>query len=105
MFTGDIEADAEDSLLRIFKYGLESNILKVPHHGSKSSSIDDFVDAVNPEVVIIQCGRNNRFRHPHPSVIRRYKDFGSEIYRNDIDGTIVVTTDGKTYKIEKLGFK
>ncbi len=105
LFTGDLEGDGEDSLVRIFKYGLESNILKVPHHGSKTSSTDDFIDAVNPEVAIIQVGRFNRFRHPHPSVVKRLKDFGCELYRNDADGTIVVRTDGESYKVEKLGFK
>jgi len=101
LFTGDIEADAEDSLIRQFRYGLESHILKVPHHGSKTSSTDDFIDAVNPEVAVIQVGRGNRFRHPSDSVLRRYKDFGIKVYRTDLDGNIVVETDGKVYEVNK----
>jgi len=101
LFTGDIEADAEDSLIRQYRYGLESQILKVPHHGSKTSSTDDFLDAVNPEVAVIQVGRGNRFGHPNANVLRRYKDFGVRLYRNDTDGTVIIETDGKVYEVRK----
>lgn len=105
LFTGDIEVDAEDFLIGRYKYDLESNILKVPHHGSKTSSTDDFLEVVNPEVAVIQCGRSNRFRHPHPSVVRKYKDSDCELYRNDTDGTVIIKTDGKTFSVQKVGFR
>jgi len=101
LFTGDIEADAEDSLIRQYRYGLESQILKVPHHGSKTSSTDDFLDAVNPEVAVIHVGRGNRFGHPNANTLRRYKDFGVKLYRTDTDGTVIVETDGKVYEVRK----
>jgi competence protein ComEC len=105
LFTGDIEADAEDSLVRIYRYGLESNILKVPHHGSKTSCADYFLEAVNPEVAVIPVGRRNRFRHPGPSTVKKLKDFGINVYRNDLDGTVVVDTDGFVFEVKKLGFQ
>lgn len=105
LFTGDIEADAEDSLVRIYRYGLESNILKVAHHGSKTSSADYFLEAVNPEAAVIQVGRRNRFRHPSPSTVKKLKDFGTTVHRNDLDGTVVVDTDGFVFEVKTLGFQ
>ncbi|MDO8733552.1 MAG: ComEC/Rec2 family competence protein [Elusimicrobiota bacterium] len=106
LFTGDAEALAEDEIVGNYKKSeLSSVILKVPHHGSKTSSTEYFLDAVNPEVAVISCGRYNRFRHPHPDTVRRFDDFNIELHRTDKEGTIFVSTDGETYTIKSLGFK
>lgn len=103
LFTGDIEEPAESELARNFRGILRAQILKCPHHGSYTSSTDDFLDAVRPEVVVISCGRNNRYGHPHRQVLSRYDDFMVKILRTDEDGTIMITTDGVSYQIKKLG--
>ena len=72
LFTGDIEQIAEERLLKLYDVGeLIADILKVPHHGSKSSSIEKFVEAVSPQVALIGVGENNKFGHPNGNVIKR----------------------------------
>lgn len=98
LLTGDIEKAAEDRLLQTGQ-NLKSNILKAPHHGSRTSSSRNFLQAVNPEAVIISLGVNNEYKHPHREVMARYKKMDLKIYETDIHGTITVKTDGKSYQI------
>lgn len=100
LFSGDAELEAEDHLANSFGSKLESQILKAPHHGSRTSSSDEFLSAVNPEAVIISCGRRNRFGHPAPSTLDRYKQRGLKYYRTDQDGTVQVISDGNRYTIK-----
>lgn len=102
LFTGDIEQEAENYIVSKYGNKLESHILKSPHHGSKTSSTDRFLEAVSPSIVVISCGISNRFGHPHSLVLRRYKKNEIEIYRTDIDGTIQIISDGKKYTVRKL---
>ncbi|MCS7227418.1 MAG: MBL fold metallo-hydrolase, partial [Endomicrobia bacterium] len=102
LFTGDIEKKAEIEITNKYKNKPEkimSNIIKVPHHGSITSSTENFIKLVSPEVAVISCGRNNRFGHPHKSVLQRYKNYGVEILRTDTDGTIEIVIDGNDYRI------
>jgi competence protein ComEC len=69
-------------------------ILKAPHHGSRTSSTPAFVRATAPAVVVISSGRMNRFGHPHPEVVERYRRLGARVYRTDQDGAVSVATDG-----------
>ena len=74
MFTGDIESIAENQILQEYKYNLKiikASILKVGHHGSKTSSIQEFIEGVKPEIALIGVGRNNKFGHPSDEVIER----------------------------------
>ena len=108
LFTGDIEANAEKFIFKKYKKrnnNITSNILKVPHHGSNTSSTYQFIQLVSPEIAIISCGRNNRFGHPHYTVLKRYKEYGIEIFRTDINGTIEILIDGKDYKINKFVYR
>lgn len=106
MFTGDGEKVTEDGILS--RYGsdaLKANILKAPHHGSKTSSSDAFLKAVKPEWAIISCGVNNDYHHPHPSIRTKYGKMKIDYYRTDINGNITITTtgkkvDGKLYQIK-----
>ncbi len=75
LLTGDIEERAEAAILRSGA-DVRADVLKVPHHGSKTSSSTRFLLAVDPEIAIISVGRNNRFGHPHPDVTDRYRAFG-----------------------------
>jgi competence protein ComEC len=101
LFCADIEKEAERELLN---YGskLRSLIIKVPHHGSKTSSSWEFIKEVNPEAAIISAGRGNRFGHPDSMTLMKYKRVGSEIYRTDVNGAIIISTDGRKYKLKKF---
>ena len=99
LFTGDAERRAENRMIDE-GYDIDSDILKVGHHGSSSSTIQEFLDSVSPEVCIIMVGTDNRYGHPHEEVIDRLNLFGCEIYRTDLDGNIIVKTDGRDYSVE-----
>ncbi len=102
LFTGDIEEEAENVL--IYKYEandiLKSTLLKVPHHGSKSSSTEKFLKLVNPKVALIGVGENNKFGHPNSVVLERLFNFGTVIYRTDEEGEVCINVynDGRFKK-------
>lgn len=96
IFPGDIEIPAELDLMD-YGAGIQTTVLKVPHHGSSSSSSHPFLDVVLPEVAVISCGRYNRYGLPVFDIIRRYEEKGAEIYRTDRDGHVSVITDGLSY--------
>lgn len=101
MLTGDAEQEAEARLLANDAAGLKSTVLKSGHHGSKTSSSAPFLQAVSPEAALISAGLNNEYHHPHPSVLKKYSGQKIKVYRTDLDGTLTVITDGKTYTITK----
>ena len=94
LFTGDVENEAEELLLN---YGnlLQSSVLKVAHHGSKTSSISDFLKLVNPEYAVISLGKNNKFKFPSALVLDRLNKLNVNILRTDENGAIIFKTDGK----------
>lgn len=96
--TGDAEKDEE---LEIVENGadLDCDVLRVGHHGSKTSSCKDFLDAVTPEICVISCGADNDYGHPHDVVVDRLEKYTDEIYRTDICGDIVMTSDGRNIEI------
>lgn len=96
LFTGDLEEEGERALLRS-RYPVRSSILKVGHHGSKTSSSYSFINAVRPGVAIVSCGRRPKFKSEKPG--RNLRAIGARIYRTDLHGTVVVSTDGKTYSV------
>ncbi len=99
LLTGDAEENAENEMLKEQEL-LASDILKVGHHGSNSSSKMEFLQAVDPAISVIQCGAGNPHGHPHDPVIDRLDAIGTEVYRTDLHGNIVVTiTDGVEYEI------
>ena len=98
LLTGDVEQKSESEMLAR-KEQLKSKILKSPHHGSSSSSSPAFLKAVNPEVAVIMCGRDNSYGHPHEETLQAYANMGIDIYRTDLHGTVVIATDGQTYDI------
>jgi len=95
LFTGDFEALGEKELCDTYdKDFLQSEFLKVGHHGSNTSTSQEFLDIIQPEIAIISCKTGNSYGHPHKEVIERLKKFGSNIYRTDEQGTIVIRSDG-----------
>ncbi|MBI4092302.1 MAG: MBL fold metallo-hydrolase [Candidatus Kerfeldbacteria bacterium] len=95
LFTGDIESEVEERLVASGTLP-DVDVLKVPHHGSISSSSQEFIEAVKPEYAVISVGKNNKFGHPHPVVVRRLEQRGVKIWRTDEDGDVVISSDGKS---------
>jgi len=99
LLTGDMEKPMERRAL-IDGQPVRADILKVGHHGSNTSSIDPFLDAVAPEFAIISDGFENSFRHPHPKVLERLTAHHAGILRTDRDGLVTVRTDGRRISVE-----
>lgn len=99
LFTGDAEAEVEKELTQKYGKELQSTILKSPHHGSKTSSNRNYLKIVKPEAVLISVGAGNDYKHPHQVTLNKYKDLKLKVYRTDLNGTITINTDGKTYQI------
>jgi competence protein ComEC len=89
LLTGDVERQGELLLLRR-PAALRAQVLKVPHHGSRTSSMEAFLAAVRPEVALVSVGYRNRFNHPHPEVVERYRALGVRLFRTDLHGAIRV---------------
>lgn len=100
LFTGDIEKKAMVTLLD--QTLLQSDILKVPHHGSKGSLVDPFLNRVSPKIAIFSAGKRNRYRHPHPKVVEAYEKIGAKIYRTDQDGAITVILNEGGFGVESF---
>lgn len=100
LLPGDAEQQTEDRLLTK-DLTLQTDILKVSHHGSKYATAADFLERVKPAVAIISCGEWNRYGHPAQVVLDRLKAAGVKLYRTDLQGEITITTRGKEndYKI------
>jgi len=101
LLTGDCEANREKVLMEEYGQSLQADVLKAPHHGSKTSSNRNFLKLVAPKDVLISCGAGNDYGHPHKEILNKYKDLKLNIYRTDKDGTITVETGGDTYTITK----
>ena len=90
LLTGDIEAEAEAWLVKTYQAGLKADVLVAPHHGSQTSSTDDFLRAVQPKLVLIPAGYRNQFGHPHDEVLQRYKSMQISAFNNSEEGSILV---------------
>jgi competence protein ComEC len=100
LLTGDIEKDAETALAGVQADNLRCDVLKVAHHGSKTSSTDAFVKATQPGLAIISVGLNSIFGHPHKEVLERWRANGTQVLNTGQRGTITITTDGRDLKVE-----
>ncbi len=98
LLTGDVEATAEAMLLST-QGTLDSEILKVPHHGSRTSSSPRFLEAVSPDVAVASLGHLNRFDFPSPEVVERYERQDVEFLRTDTAGAVTITSDGRGYRV------
>ena len=98
LFAGDAGIQSEKEMLKGGP-SLRSTVLKVGHHGSSTGTGDDFLKAVAPKAAVILCGAGNSYGHPHKEILEKLKAADIDIYRTDIMGTIVMETDGSTYKV------
>jgi len=101
LFTGDIYKDVEESLVLASPLDLKSNVLKVAHHGSKTSSSQKFLEKVLPEIAIISVGEN-KYGHPDEEVLEILKNYGIRVLRTDLDGDIKIISDGKNYEVSNF---
>lgn len=99
LFTGDAETEEENEILET-EANLDCDVLKVGHHGSSTSSGKKFLDAVTPEICVISCGEDNSYGHPHKEITKRLKKYTGDIYRTDVCGSIVISSDGKELAVE-----
>lgn len=97
LFTGDAEEKSEKDLIAS-KQDLKADVLKVGHHGAKTSTSADFLKKVNPKHAVISVGAKNNYGHPTSAILDRLKKNGTDVYRTDKQGSIVSTSDGKTIK-------
>ena len=101
LLTADIERESEQQLLKEHGDKLPANLLVVPHHGSKTSSTDEFIAAVRPDYAVFTVGYRNRFGHPKQEVVQRYAHSGAELLRSDEDGAILVEMDAQGLQVER----
>lgn len=101
LFTGDATDNCESVILKNKSF-IDSDVLKVGHHGSRYSSSVDFLKKVTPKYAIISTGIGNSYDHPHQEAISRLENIGTEIYRTDINGTIVVSSDGRNISVSTI---
>ena len=99
LFTGDIEAPAEDVLVNTYGDKLKVDIVKVPHHGSKTSSSWKLISATKPKYALISCGEPEKTHHPNPKVVKAWQAQGVKVYNTMDNGNLTVLTDGKDYSV------
>lgn len=100
LFEGDAQAESEAEMIKK-GYNLRSDVLKVGHHGSESSTSPNFLKKVSPKYAVISCGKNNDYGHPHKITLQKLTAAKVQIFRTDLQGTIVITSDGNTIKVNK----
>lgn len=103
LLMGDAEAPSERALLASVPEQLPATIIKVGHHGSRTSSSPAFLAAVRPQIAVYSAGRHNSYGHPHAQTIAALEAVGARIYGTDRDGTIILTTDGVSLQITTPG--
>jgi competence protein ComEC len=99
ILTGDAEEEAEHAMVGKFRTQLRADLLKVGHHGSKTSTSAEFLAAVSPKAAIISCGTPNSYGHPSPGTITRLEKAGIRIYRTDKLGTVLATSNGREFRV------
>ena len=99
LFTGDAEAESESDMLEA-GYNLDSDILKVGHHGSDTSTTPEFLAAVSPDIAIISVGADNSYGHPDSTTIDKLNQSNNETYRTDINGTVIISTNGDDVEVQ-----
>lgn len=101
MLTGDMEQNLEDYLISVQKENLKSDVLKAGHHGSRTSTSEEFLGWVSPKYAVISAKTRNKYGHPHKEILERLNNFGIKILRTDENGTIKIESNGKNIEIIK----
>lgn len=99
LMCGDAEAEAEADILGN-GIDISADVLKVSHHGSRTSTSREFLDRVNPSAAVIQCGAGNSYGHPHQETLSKLAERNIQVFRTDLDGTVTARSDGETIRWE-----
>jgi competence protein ComEC len=102
LFVGDAEREEEEDLVQSNGTRLRADVLKVGHHGSRTSSSPAFLARVGAAHAVISCGVRNRFGHPHPKALLSIARAGPRVHRTDLDGAVIVTTDGTSLDVRSM---
>lgn len=103
IFTGDAEVLSEKEILDNYLFKLRADVLKLGHHGSTTSTSQDFLDAINPTYGVITVGVDNRYNHPDKEILDRLESNNINVYRTDLHGTIISYSDGKNIEFKTVG--
>ena len=95
LFTGDAGKFSENLMLENYRDYLDADVFKAGHHGSRHSNSSEFLSAVSPEVVVVSCGKDNSYGHPHKEAMTVFEKFSPVVFRTDIDSTVTISTDGE----------
>ncbi|ABN06565.1 beta-lactamase domain protein [Methanocorpusculum labreanum Z] len=98
ILAGDAGEKAEEYIISTGT-SIDAEILKAGHHGSSGSSTDAFLEAVSPNVIVMSVGADNDYGHPHLETLTRFAQYTENIYRTDLDGDVIITTDGSEYSV------
>lgn len=101
VFTGDAEKESETEMVEAHKSILKADVLKIGHHGSKTSSSAEFVDLIDPDYAVISVAKDNGYNHPNKDILERFKDKDIKIYRTDKDSSVVARSDGENIQFTK----
>lgn len=96
LFMGDAETLSENQITA----DVDADVIKIGHHGSTTSSGNAFLNKVSPEIAVISCGTGNSYGHPHAETLQKLESRNIQIYRTDISGTIIITSDGKSLQVD-----
>jgi len=99
LFTGDIEKSVEKELAES-ETGIDADVLKIAHHGSKTSSVPEFIEKVSPEIAVISAGRTNSYGHPHPETLETLAKYGINVLRTDEVGDIKILCNSQFLKLK-----
>ena len=99
LFTGDAESKSEKDMVATYASSLKSDVLKPGHHGSKTSSSQPFLDAVKPSIAVISAGAGNRYGHPTQETLSKLNAMSINVYRTDLNGTVIINSDGSNISI------
>lgn len=102
LLTGDIEKETEELLVNQPQF-LQTDVIKVAHHGSRTSSIAEFINASKAKLAIVPVGVNSPFGHPHLEVVERWKNSGAKVLTTGENGTVSLSTDGKDLQLKTFG--
>ena len=101
MFTGDAESEPEKDMLKNCKSDLNVDVLKVGHHGSKTSTTQNFLKAVSPQIAVISCGEGNDYGHPNGATLKKLSNI--ETYRTDLESTVVISVENGKLNVKTQG--
>jgi competence protein ComEC len=103
LFPGDIEAEGEGEVVRIAGDNIRSRVLVASHHGSRTSSSREFLEAVDPEMIVVSSGFNDQYGVPHPEVSERYQRLGARVFTTPEHGAVTIITDGEKLWVKTEG--